>query len=217
MPRPTFFNLPEEKRQAFLSAAIDEFAENDYQSVSISRLLANLGIAKGSFYQYFEDKRDLYFFLIDFVMKERMDFIQKQSGNEKETDFLQYIQELLEIGIRFDFAYPKHGQLIYRTLNGNGSMQNESVGQFKASLLDYQREIIALGVSMGIIDPDLDPELMARFLNAIMADFGRNMIPTIKFDSEQIKQGDFSQIDKKLMQEQSRQIIHMVFNGISKK
>jgi len=217
MPRQTFFNLPDEKRQAFLSAAIDEFAENDYEGASISRLVAKLGIAKGSFYQYFDDKLDLYFFLIDFVMKERMDFIHKQSGNENKSDYFLYIQELLESGIQYDVVYPKHGQLLYRTLYGNGLLQNESIDRFKASLLDYQREIIALGISMGKIDPELDPELIAQFLNAIMVDFGKSMIATTKIDPERIDHGDFSQLDKNLMHERSRQVIHMVFNGISKK
>ena len=59
MPKITFFNLPDEKRQLILDIAIDEFAENDFANVSISRIVARAGIAKGSFYQYFEDKDDL--------------------------------------------------------------------------------------------------------------------------------------------------------------
>jgi AcrR family transcriptional regulator len=179
--------------------------------------VAKLGIAKGSFYQYFDDKRDLYFFLIDFVMKERLDFIQKQSDSKNQSDYFLYIQGLLETGIQYDVIYPKHGQLIYRTLFSNVLLQNESIDRFKDSLMDYQREVIALGISMGKIDPELDPELIAQFLNAIMADFGRSMIASMKIDSERIYPDDFSQLDKNLMHERSRQVIRMVFNGISKK
>ena len=58
MPKQTFFNLPEDKRENLINIAIEEFAENDYQTASISRIVANAGIAKGSFYQYFENKED---------------------------------------------------------------------------------------------------------------------------------------------------------------
>jgi hypothetical protein len=54
----TFSNLPEEKRQRILRIAIDEFADNDYDSASVSRIVARAGIAKGSFYQCFVDKDD---------------------------------------------------------------------------------------------------------------------------------------------------------------
>ena len=60
MPYETFFNLPEEKRQTIFDILLEEFAENDYNSVSISRIVNRAGIAKGSFYQYFEDKKDLF-------------------------------------------------------------------------------------------------------------------------------------------------------------
>lgn len=204
MPKQTFFNLPEEKRQAFITSAIDEFAENDFDSASISRLLAQLGIAKGSFYQYFEDKQDLYFYLIDFVMKERMNFIRNESGDKNKADYFQFVQDLLETGVRYDLAFPKQSQLLHRALIDKGILQNESINQFKASLLEGQREVIALGISMGMIDPDLDPELIAQFLNAVMADFGRNMITT-------------TNTDPNMLHGQIRQIIHIIFKGISVK
>ena len=59
MPKETFLNLPEEKRNRILDAAIQEFAANPYDVASISNIVRKVGIAKGSFYQYFEDKKDL--------------------------------------------------------------------------------------------------------------------------------------------------------------
>ncbi|MCA2000505.1 MAG: TetR/AcrR family transcriptional regulator, partial [Chloroflexi bacterium] len=56
MPKQTFLNLPEEKRQAVVRAAIDEFADYGFEASSVNRIVANSGISKGSFYQYFEDK-----------------------------------------------------------------------------------------------------------------------------------------------------------------
>ncbi len=53
MPQATFFNLPEEKRQKILECALDEFAAHDYDSASVSKIVAKAGIAKGSLYQYF--------------------------------------------------------------------------------------------------------------------------------------------------------------------
>ena len=60
MPKQTFFNLPGEKQAMILDRAIDEFAEYGYEKSSINRIVEASAIAKGSFYQYFADKFDLY-------------------------------------------------------------------------------------------------------------------------------------------------------------
>ncbi|MBK7920673.1 MAG: TetR/AcrR family transcriptional regulator [Chloroflexi bacterium] len=60
MPKDTFFNLPEDKRALICKVAVAEFAKHRFDKASINRIVAQSGIAKGSFYQYFEDKR-IYF------------------------------------------------------------------------------------------------------------------------------------------------------------
>jgi AcrR family transcriptional regulator len=64
MPKQTFFNLPDGKRGTILQAAVAEFAEKGYKAASVSAIVAAAKIAKGSFYQYFEDKDDLYVHII---------------------------------------------------------------------------------------------------------------------------------------------------------
>ena len=68
MPKNTFFNLPKEKRERIIKTAIEEFAQAPYQDISINHLIKCLGIPTGSFYQYFEDKKDLYFHILCYYM-----------------------------------------------------------------------------------------------------------------------------------------------------
>lgn len=60
MPTSTFFNLPPPKREKLMSAAIAEFARKTYGEVSINRIIQAAEIPRGSFYQYFSDKSDLF-------------------------------------------------------------------------------------------------------------------------------------------------------------
>ena len=60
MPTQTFFNLPPPKREKLLRAAVTEFARRPYGEVSINRIIQAAGIPRGSFYQYFTDKTDLF-------------------------------------------------------------------------------------------------------------------------------------------------------------
>ena len=85
MPSATFCNLKEEKRERLIAAAIDEFASNLYVEASINRIIKNCQISRGSFYMYFNDKEDLYFYLLENYNKDYInkftDLIKKNNGN----------------------------------------------------------------------------------------------------------------------------------------
>ena len=67
MPTETFFRLPEEKRERIVNAAWAEFCGVSYAAVSINRIIRAAEIPRGSFYQYFADKDDLFFYLAEGV------------------------------------------------------------------------------------------------------------------------------------------------------
>jgi AcrR family transcriptional regulator len=65
MPKPTFLNLSKEKQELLINAAKKEFSRVPLHEASISNIIKDAGIPRGSFYQYFEDKEDIFFFLFD--------------------------------------------------------------------------------------------------------------------------------------------------------
>ena len=60
----TFLRLPEEKRGRFLEAAWAEFTRVKFADASINQIVRHAGIPRGSFYQYFADKEDLFHYLL---------------------------------------------------------------------------------------------------------------------------------------------------------
>ena len=60
MPTVTWRNLPKEKRARITRAAITEFARRGFSSGSMNVIARDAGIAKGSLFQYFDDKLDLF-------------------------------------------------------------------------------------------------------------------------------------------------------------
>lgn len=65
----TFLRLPEEKRNRFLDAAWEEFTRTPFEKASINKIVVNARVPRGSFYQYFADKEDLFFHLLGNMMK----------------------------------------------------------------------------------------------------------------------------------------------------
>ena len=64
MPSDTFFRLPEEKRRRLMDAAWEEFTSVRFSDASINRIIHAANIPRGSFYQYFTDKDDLFSYLV---------------------------------------------------------------------------------------------------------------------------------------------------------
>ncbi len=65
MPKETFFNLDEAKRNKIIDAAKKEFTVNQLRKSRVSNIIKIAEIPRGSFYQYFEDLDDLYYYVIN--------------------------------------------------------------------------------------------------------------------------------------------------------
>ena len=78
----TFLRLPEEKRTRFLDAAWEEFTRVSFAESSINQIVRRAGIPRGSFYQYFRDKEDLFAYLMAQV---RDYFVQQYTGILREV------------------------------------------------------------------------------------------------------------------------------------
>ena len=101
MPTTTFFNLPEEKKKRVINAAVDEFAQNGYTKSSITRMVNKAEIAKGSFYQYFEDKEDLYRHILKKAVEKKFKYVQKELNDYEGDDFFEYWRRLNIAGLKY--------------------------------------------------------------------------------------------------------------------
>ncbi|MCR5825540.1 MAG: TetR/AcrR family transcriptional regulator [Oscillospiraceae bacterium] len=85
MPTQTFFRLPEEKRTRLTQAAWQEFSSVRFSEASINRIVHAAQIPRGSFYQYFADKDDLFFFLLDTLYEDCLtlasEALERAEGN----------------------------------------------------------------------------------------------------------------------------------------
>lgn len=68
MIKQTFYNLPITKRERIYQAIKTEFDRVPLDKISINSIIKEANISRGSFYQYFDDKGDLYDIFADRVM-----------------------------------------------------------------------------------------------------------------------------------------------------
>lgn len=99
MPKETFINLPEAKKDKITNAILKEFAREAFNKASISNIIKEAEIPRGSFYQYFEDKEDAIRYIIDSFLeneqKELLGFLVESKGDIFETS-LKLFERLVE-------------------------------------------------------------------------------------------------------------------------
>jgi AcrR family transcriptional regulator len=169
MPRPTFFNLPEDKRARIVELAIDEFAMHPYAEASLSRIVARAGIAKGSVYQYFEDKLDLYrWLLIEEVGRRKLAYAAPPAGAPPGDLFARLEAQCLA-GLAFLRGDPRLARLASRVLDPAAdpalqALHEEARRAGRANLAEELRS----AQRRGELRPDIDVDLIAIALSALL-------------------------------------------------
>ncbi len=171
MPKQTFHNLPKDKREKIVNAAIAEFAEYGLENASTNRIVANSGIAKGSFYQYFKDKTDVFDYLMEVVAQEKTDFFKGKHPPQKNMDTFEYFRWLVKAGMEFNSAYPRMAQAASRVLFVEGLYYGKNFAEYHKKTQEALTAMIKQAMKNGEVDPSVDVELavmiMETWSNAI--------------------------------------------------
>lgn len=100
MPSETFNNLSEDKKERIITSLKNTFAKKSIFDASVKEVVEDLNIARGSFYQYFEDLEDAYFMILDIETVDIHHLFQKIL-KENDYDIFKsleiYGEELQEI------------------------------------------------------------------------------------------------------------------------
>jgi len=98
MPRAPFLNLSADKQAAIVSAATAEFAEHGYRGASTNRIVAEVGISKGSLFYYFDGKDDLYLHVYEQWAKAFAAELERHR-DKWSRDLLQRLRIMTESGL----------------------------------------------------------------------------------------------------------------------
>jgi AcrR family transcriptional regulator len=165
MPKQTFFNLPEEKRETIINAAVDEFAEYGLENASTNRIVENSGISKGSFYQYFEDKEDVFMYLLSVLEREKMEYFKGKHPPSSNMDTFEYFRWMIKTGMEFNSAYSRMTQAVSRVLLGEGLYYGKNFGEYREKTTQALSMMIKQAIEHGEVDPSVDVELAVMVMD----------------------------------------------------
>lgn len=99
MPTEVFKNLNENKQELFREKLYDIFSRYSFHKLNINIISSELGITRTAFYYYFQDKNDVYKYLVTY-QKEK--FIKECIFNQnKKIDLLELLNALFNFLARY--------------------------------------------------------------------------------------------------------------------
>lgn len=165
--------MGEKKEKAFknkhelINAAIKEFSAKGYEKASLNNILKEAEISKGTFYYHFEDKEDLYFFLVDIMIAEKKEFFTENiNPRELEKNIFDSLKFVAQKGIAFAQKHPQINRFSQSFIKERGNQIYEKGLQ----KYDYQEDhllnyLIEKAILQGEIREDLSGEFVKKLIS----------------------------------------------------
>jgi len=162
----TFSNLPNEKKERIITAALIAFGRNGYKKASIQDIATAAEISKAMLFHYFGSKKALYIFLVNQSAETVTQEIETRFGSGV-TDFLERAMMIAEMKI----AVMNRQPALFSFLKSIYTETASEVATDIERILSEARRPIAEYSFIGKTDmspfkPDVDPRIATQLLNA---------------------------------------------------
>jgi AcrR family transcriptional regulator len=148
-----------DRRQQLLVKARDVFAKNGYHAATVDDIIAAAGVARGTFYLYFSDKRAAFEELVDrFFARIAMGIQRVNTGEPVESQVRANIRNILSLLLE-DRAMAK---ILLADAVGVDPAFDAKLRRFYDEIESLFIESLIEGQSLGLVRPG-DPRLMMYF------------------------------------------------------
>jgi AcrR family transcriptional regulator len=189
MPTVTWARLDAKRRSAVIEAAEAEFGAHGFSGGSLNVIARRAGVAKGSLFQYFADKRDLYAFIADVGSQRVRTYMEdriRELGSGRP--FFEFLTDLLDDWVAYFADHPRE-----RSLHAASSFEVDTDARISVRsvihrhYLEVLRPLVRDAHQRGDLRPDSDTEallslLLMIFPHLALAPYVRGMDPVLGLD-----------------------------------
>lgn len=189
MPTVTWARLDPVRRAAVVEAAEAEFGEHGFSQGSLNAIARRGGVAKGSLFQYFADKRDLYAHIVDVASERvRSDIEGHIREMEPSRPFFEFLTDLLDAWVAYFADHPRE-----RSLHAAAILEVDIDARVSVRTvihrhyLDILRPLVRDAHARGDLRVDSDTDallslLLMIFPHLALAPFVRGLDPILGLD-----------------------------------
>jgi AcrR family transcriptional regulator len=152
----------QEKLTHVLTIAGELFAGSDFQHVCMEDIAQRAGVGKGTLYNLFSSKEDLYFSIIRERLSELLGILERTYDGRHDT--LRNLRSFILHLHKFMSKYP-HFYLLWKREEAS-IVQNDrlGIGELHGQIRRTVLRVLARGGEEAVIRPGLDHELLADVL-----------------------------------------------------
>jgi AcrR family transcriptional regulator len=212
MPKDTFHNLEEDKKERIMRAAIGEFSRHGFEKGNIGNAAKNAGVSKGSMYQYFENKKELFLYCVQWsseLFMKKYNITAELPG--KAANFFDYILESSKT--LFSQMREERELVIFLQdvfLGKYKNLMSESMEYMQRISDELMLQFIRQGKENGYIRKDIDDELLCIFAAAVTYKFKEHTLNKARSLGEDILDVPFEALEGEY-----RAMIELMKNGMT--
>ncbi|WP_245831020.1 TetR/AcrR family transcriptional regulator [Sediminibacillus massiliensis] len=173
-----FFSLKTEKQERIVNAAMKQFVQNGFEKASTNEIVKEAEISKGSLFNYFNNKKDLYLYLIDEAIK-ILDVIFGEMDLE-ERDLFKRISQVGLVKLKIQQKYPLVFDFLKATREEEAAEVKQDVERIMGNIMENGLNRIYENIDWSKFREDIDPEKALHILNWTMVGFGEMQMEKIK-------------------------------------
>jgi AcrR family transcriptional regulator len=160
-----------ELRREIIDAAFDCFAEQGYHATGIADIAAKLGIGHGTFYRYFENKRDIVEHVISDLIDRILGALTDENAPDAVNTLAEYRVQSARISDRLRQIFsedPRVPRMLFVEAPGiDKAMADRILGVYELATT-LTAAYLSHGVERGYLHADLDIDNTARAINGMI-------------------------------------------------
>ena len=184
-----------------------------YEQVSISQIVKDARIAKGSFYQYFADKADLCLYLVDLFIQEKTDFFRQNPAPETSQGVFELLRWAAKNGASFELSNPKLARVSYRALFEPSPLPEEALARVREGTREFVRGLVEQGIGQGQIRAG-EEEAAGFLFQAVALNLGTYIVDQLGVELENLVDGSRSLMDTQAAQGIFNDVISILERGM---
>ena len=189
MPTVTWARLDPARRAAVIDAAEAEFGAHGFSQGSLNVIARRAGVAKGSLFQYFADKRDLYGFIADVGSQRVRAYMETRIIElDPSRPFFEFLTELMDSWVAYFADHPRE-----RALHAAASFEVDTDARISVRsvihrhYLEVLRPLVRDARVRGDLRAEADTDallslLLLLFPHLALAPYVRGMDPILGLD-----------------------------------
>ena len=149
-----------ERRQQILSVARDVFARRGYHQTTIDDIALQAGVARGTFYLYFEDKRAVFSDLIDRFASQLTVAIVRIVTDDPQRPVVEQVRENIRAIIGTCLTERSMTKILFTDAVGIDPAFDRKLFTFYDTVVQLLAESLKDGQALGIVDEG-EPRVLA--------------------------------------------------------